>query len=104
MSLFLTAPAGGFDTNMLFNLLPIALIVVVFYFMLIRPESKKKKALTQLRNEIEIGDEITTIGGIVGKVVTVKEDTITLETGADKSRIKFMRWAISSKGEKPADA
>ena len=75
-----------------------ALIIGVFYFMLIRPENKRKKEATKMRKDLIVGDEVTTIGGIVGKVVSIKDDTITVETGADKSRIKVMRWAISTKG------
>ncbi len=73
-------------------------IVVVFYFFLIRPEQKRKKDITKMRNELLVGDEITTIGGVVGKIVTIKEDTVTLETGSDRTKLVFMRWAISSKG------
>ncbi len=112
MSLFLTAdpnatpdPAAASSsvTSMLMTLLLPVVLIVVFYFMLIRPESKRKKAAAKMRNELIVGDEITTIGGIVGKVVQIKDDTITLETGAEKSRVKIMRWAISSKGEQISD-
>ncbi|MDR1691723.1 MAG: preprotein translocase subunit YajC [Oscillospiraceae bacterium] len=88
---------------MLMTLLLPVVLIVVFYFMLIRPESKRKKAAAKMRDELIVGDEITTIGGIVGKVVQIKDDTITLETGAEKSRVKLMRWAISSKGEQVSD-
>lgn len=93
------AAEGGTDLwGMLISLSPILLIVVVFYFLIIRPESKRKKETAKLRNEIIVGDEITTIGGLMGRVVSIKDDTITIETGADKTKIKLMRWAISSKG------
>ncbi len=71
-------------------------LLVVLYFLMIRPESKRKKAAEQMRSEVKVGDEITTIGGIVGKVVNVKDDKIVLETGADQVRIEFNKWAISS--------
>ena len=68
----------------------------VFYFFLIRPENKRKKKLTEMRNNITIGDEIVTIGGIMGKVVQVTEDTITFETGEDRVRMQVTKWAIST--------
>lgn len=73
-------------------------MVVVFYFLLIRPESKKKKAVAQMRSALSVGDEITTIGGVIGTICAVKEETIVVETGADRVRIEFTKWAISSKG------
>ncbi|MDR3206929.1 MAG: preprotein translocase subunit YajC [Oscillospiraceae bacterium] len=82
---------------------PLLILVVVFYFFIIRPESKRKKAAARMRKELIVGDEITTIGGIVGRVVTIKDDTVTLETGAERSKVKIMRWAISSKGEQVSD-
>ncbi|HIT32816.1 MAG TPA: preprotein translocase subunit YajC [Candidatus Enterenecus stercoripullorum] len=73
-------------------------MVAVFYFFIIRPESKKKKAANEMRESLKVGDEITTIGGIVGTICALKEETIVMETGADRVRIEFTRWAISSKG------
>jgi preprotein translocase subunit YajC len=76
----------------------IAAMVGVMYFALIRPQKKKQKEEQATRDNIQLGDEITTIGGIIGKVVTIKEDTITIETGvgSDSSKIKLTRWSISS--------
>ena len=65
------------------------------YVMIIRPQKKKEKKTEEMRSSIEIGDTVTTIGGIVGLVVAIKEDTIVLETGTDRSKIRFKRWAIS---------
>lgn len=73
-------------------------MIAIFYFLLIRPENKRKKEMTKMRNELTVGDEITTIGGIIGTICAVKENTIVLETGADRVRIEFAKWAISSKG------
>jgi preprotein translocase subunit YajC len=73
-------------------------LIGVFYFFLIRPENKKKKKISEMRNELAVGDEITTIGGMIGKIVSIKDDTITFETGEDRVRIQVMRWAISNKG------
>lgn len=93
---------GGLG-GMLLTLIPMGLVIVAFYFFLIRPENKRKKESAKMRKEIIVGDEITTIGGIVGKVVSIKDDMITIESGAEKSRIKVMRWAVSSKGQQVSD-
>ena len=68
----------------------------VFYFMLIRPENKRKKDAENMRSSVKTGDKITTIGGIIGTVVNVKEDKIVIETSADQVRIEFAKWAIST--------
>ena len=81
----------------LLGMLPVLLIMVaVFYFMIIRPENKRKKEAEQLRSSIKNGDKVTTIGGITGKVVDVKEDRFVIETGADQVRIEFAKWALST--------
>ena len=87
-----TAAAGGMGSSIIM----IVAMLGIFYFMLIRPENKRKKEAEQTRNSVKTGDEITTIGGIVGKVVNVKDDKIVIETGADQVRIELMKWAISS--------
>ncbi|MBR6521431.1 MAG: preprotein translocase subunit YajC [Oscillospiraceae bacterium] len=74
-------------------------LIVVFYFFLIRPENKKKKKLEDMRNQLTVGDEITTIGGIIGKIVSIKDDTITFETGEDRVRMQVAKWAISTTGK-----
>ena len=73
-------------------------MIAVMYFMLIRPENKKKKAAEEMRSSLKVGDTITTIGGVVGTICAVKEQTIVMETGADRVRVEFTKWAISSKG------
>lgn len=78
------------------SILFLVIIFVVFYFFLIRPENKRKKQLNEMRSNISLGDEIVTIGGIMGKVVQVTEDTITFETGEDRVRLQVTKWAISS--------
>ena len=70
----------------------------VMYFLMIRPENKKKKAAEEMRNSLKVGDIITTIGGVVGTICAVKENTVVMETGADRVRIEFTKWAVSSKG------
>ena len=72
------------------------LMIAIFYFMLIRPENKRKKEAEQMRSTVRKGDKITTIGGICGTVVDVKESRIVLETGADQVRIELEKWAIST--------
>ena len=88
-----TPDAGAGMMSMLITLVPMFLI---FYFLLIRPENKRKKEAEAMRSAVKKGDKITTIGGIVGVVVDVKEDKIVIETGADQVRIEFAKWAISS--------
>ena len=81
----------------LVGMLPMLLIMVaLFYFMLIRPENKRKKEAEQLRSAMKNGDKVTTIGGITGTVVDVKSDKFVIETGADQVRIEFMKWALST--------
>lgn len=87
------AAAGGG----LLGMLPMLLVMVgIFYFMLIRPENKRKKEAEQMRSSMKNGDKVTTIGGIVGTVVDVKSEKFVLETGADQVRIEFAKWALSS--------
>jgi len=73
-------------------------LFAALYFLLIRPQSKKKKQEAEMRNNIDIGDDITTIGGIVGRIVAIKEDedAFIIETGSDRVKMKFKKWAISS--------
>ena len=88
-------PGAG---SMLPSLLMIVVMIAVFYFILIRPENKRKKQAEEMRNSLKVGDDITTIGGITGTICAVKEKTLVIETGADRVRIEFAKWAISSKG------
>lgn len=77
-------------------LLPLVLMFVIFYFILIRPENKRKKEAEAMRSSMKTGDKITTIGGITGTVVDVKEEKFVIETGADRVRIEFQKWALST--------
>ena len=95
------APAQGGLLSMLF---PLLLMVGVFYFMLIRPESKRKKEAEQLRSNIKNGDKITTIGGVMGTVVDVKSESFVIETSADQVRIEFAKWALSTNDSAAAAA
>lgn len=95
MNLFLaadaTAAAGGGSMIII-----LVLTFAIFYFLVIRPENKKKKKTEEMRSSLSIGDEITTIGGITGKLVQVTEDTVTFETGEDRVRIQIKKWGIST--------
>ena len=77
----------------------IVVMVAFFYFFMIRPENKKKKKLAEMRESLTVGDTITTIGGIFGKVVHVDDDKITFETGEDRVRIQIAKWAVSTVGK-----
>ena len=88
----MTQPTGGGGSTIIM----LVLMVAVFYFLLIRPEKKRKKEAEQLRSSVSVGDEITTIGGICGTVVEVKEEKYVMETGADRVRIEMHKWAIST--------
>ena len=91
---FLTTPAPGGD--LMSMILPLVLMIGVFYFMLIRPENKRKKEAEEMRSSLKVGDEITTIGGITGVVVDVKNEKFVIETGLDQVRIEFAKWALST--------
>ena len=92
MFLTTTAAPGGMGSTIIMMLAMLA----IFYFMLIRPENKRKKEAEEMRYSVRKGDKITTIGGVVGTVVDVKENNIVIETSADQVRIEFAKWAISS--------
>lgn len=85
-------------------LIIIVAMVAAMYFLMIRPQKKKEKEAQELRGSIEIGDEVTTIGGIVGRVVSIKEDTFVIETAGERSRMRFKRWAIQDVGKLSLEA
>lgn len=95
MSLF-GGGSGDGTQNPMSSLLLMGGLFVAMWFLMIRPQKKKQKEEQQMRDSIQIGDEITTIGGIIGRVVTVKEDSIVIETGADRVKMRFQRWAIQT--------
>lgn len=90
-----TAP-GAEPASMFGPIVMMVIMVAILYFVLIRPENKRKKEAEEMRSAVKKGDQITTIGGIVGTVVDVKENNIVIETSADQVRIEFAKWAISS--------
>ena len=85
------AGMGGMTT-----ILMIVVMLGVMYFLMIRPENKRKKEAEQMRNDLKVGDQIVTIGGICGKVVQVKDDKFVIESGADQVRLEFAKWALST--------
>lgn len=90
------ASSGGFlGGGGVSTIIMIVVLIAIFYFLMIRPESKKKKAAEEMRSKMKVGDQITTIGGIVGTVCAVKEETFVIETGADRVRVEFKKWALS---------
>ena len=86
----------GTGPDMMSTILMLVVMLGIFYFMLIRPENKRKKEAEQMRNSLKTGDKITTIGGIMGTVVSIKDDKFVIETSADQVRIEFCKWAIST--------
>lgn len=77
-----------------YMLIMIAVFIAIFYFMILRPENKKKKDAEALRNSLHRGDKITTIGGIIGKIVDIKDEKIVIETGEDLVRMELQKWAV----------
>ena len=92
--------AAGFDPT---GLIMIALLFVVMYFFMIRPQKKQEKKDAEMRNSLAVGDEVTTIGGIIGKVVSIKGETFVLESTREKTKIRFLRGAIRSIDVKAED-
>ena len=88
---YLTAGTAGMGSSVIM----LVVMLAMMYFMLIRPESKRKKEAEEMRSSLKTGDNVTTIGGITGTVVDVKEDKFVLETGADRVRIEFAKFALS---------
>ena len=105
MLLDTTTAAGEGNTlgSMLTMFLPLILVCVVMYFFMIRPQKKQERQEAQMRDSLQVGDEVTTIGGIIGRVVSIKDETFTLETSRDRTKMRFLRSAIKSVDVKVAD-
>ena len=86
------AASGGFAMQ----LMVLVVFIAIMYFLLIRPQKKKEKKIQDMRNSLQVGDEIITIGGICGKIVKTKDDSIVIQVGADKIKFEMMRWSVSS--------
>lgn len=106
MLLDTTTAAGGAGNSlgsMLTMFLPLILVFVIMYFFMIRPQKKQERQEAQMRDNLQVGDEVTTIGGIIGRVVSIKDETFTLETSRDRTKMRFLRTAIKSVDVKIAD-
>ena len=90
-----TAQTSGW-MGTLISFLPFVLIIVLMYFLMIRPQKKKQQEEQKMRNSLRVGDELTTIGGICGHVVNVKDDSLIIETGADRNKMTIKKWAVQS--------
>lgn len=88
-------------------ILPLIILLAVMYFLLIRPQKKREKEINAMRKGVQVGDEIITIGGICGKIVKTKEESLVIQVGADKVKFEIMRWAVSrvvEESKRPAKA
>ena len=85
-------------------ILMLVLMFVVFYFVGIRPQKKQEKEQNAMRNSLQVGDEITTIGGIIGKITSIKDDTCVIETAHERSKIRILKTAVSRVDVKAEDA
>lgn len=97
----MAAPAAGAEggnggSGMAPMLIMMVVLFAAMYFFTIRPQKKQQKREQEIRDNTQVGDEITTIGGISGRVVSVKDDSIVIETGSDRTKIKFMKYAIAT--------
>lgn len=90
-----TASGGISIASLLSMLLPFAGLILIFYFLIIRPEKKRNKEMQEMLNNIQVADEVITTGGIIGRVLSVKEDTVLIETGSDRTKIRVMKSAIA---------
>ena len=97
------AAAEGAAASPWTSIIMVALIFVLFYFLMIRPENKRKKKAQDMRDKLEVGDKIVTIGGMIGKIVHVSDERVTFETGEDRVRIEVAKWAISTNEGKGAN-
>ena len=88
----------------MYSIIMLVVVFAIMYFLMIRPENKRKKEQEEMRNNISLGDEIITIGGMVGKVVQVTEETVTFETGEDRVRIQVKKWAVQTNERAEAKA
>lgn len=85
---------AAFDITMIAPFFVMILLFVCLYFFMIRPQKKQEKETNDMRNNLKVGDEITTIGGIIGKVVSIKEETVLIETGHDRTKIRILKTAV----------
>lgn len=101
---FLEGEAAAAGGNGLMTIIMLVLMIALFYFFLYRPQKKQEKETKAMRDSLAVGDEVTTIGGIIGKIVSIKDETVLIETGRDKVRIRFLRSAIRNVDVRAEDA
>ena len=90
--------------QIIMTIIMVVLIGVFFYFFMIRPQKKQEKEINEMRNSLAVGDEITTIGGIIGKVISIRDETVVIETSHDRTKIRLLKSAISKVDVKAEDA
>lgn len=100
----LTSAAPNDSTQLLMTVGMFAVVFIFVYFFMIRPQKKQEKQVNEMRNSITVGDEITTIGGIIGKVISIKEETLMIETGHDRTKIRILKSAVRSVDVRAEDA
>ena len=91
-------------TSILSMVLPLALMVLIFYFLIIRPEKKRNKETQQMLENIQVADEVITNGGIIGRVLSVQKDTVLIETGSDRTKIRVVKQAIAKNNTEHEDS
>ena len=97
------AAEAGLAGQGITTIIMLVAMVAVFYFFMYRPQKKQEKETAAMRNSLQVGDEITTVGGIIGKVISIKEETVMIETGRDGTKIRILRSAIKSIDVKAED-
>lgn len=103
MNTILLEGTGGTGGGLMSIIMIVAMLAILYFFM-IRPQKKQEKETAAMRNALQVGDEITTIGGIIGKIVSIKEETIMIETGHDRTKIRVLKSAVRNVDVKAEDA
>ena len=96
IALFMEGSSSSSTASSLLMIIPLVLIFAVYYFVGIRPQKKQEKKNNEMRNALTVGDEVTTIGGIIGDIVSIKDDSIVIETTTDRVRVEFAKFAVST--------
>ncbi|MGF0095429.1 preprotein translocase subunit YajC [Peptoniphilus sp. SGI.035] len=91
------------EQKAMLNFIPLILMFVIFYFFMIRPQKKKANEINEMRENLKVGDKVITIGGIIGKIVLIKEDYLVIETSSDNSKIEIMKWGINGTYKKNSE-
>ena len=101
---FLTQDAAANPMQLYGTLIMVVAMLAIFYFLMYRPQKKQEKQVNEMRNSLAVGDEITTTGGIIGRVVSIKDETLVLETSAERTKIRILRSSVRSIDVKADDA